>query len=84
MYYWENNLLAVPFDVEELRVTGPSVPIVEGVTREGFGASESGTLAYVPGKDSAFLTTLVWVNQGGTVEPFGAPAGQLLGTTGLP
>ncbi len=80
VYYWENNLLAVPFDVEELRVTGPSVPILEAVTRRGFGASESGTLAYVPGQYSArFSATLVWVDHEGTVEPLALPPGSYWG-----
>ena len=51
-------MLAAPFDVRRLAVTGPAVPVIEGVLRSTPGlptsashvaVSETGTLAYVPG-----------------------------------
>jgi serine/threonine-protein kinase len=48
------TLLAAPFDLTRLEVTGPVVPVVEGVARElssggvHVAVSSAGTLAYVP------------------------------------
>ena len=47
-------LLAAPFDPARLELTGPAVPLVEGVASDGTGQvhyaiSRSGTLAYLPG-----------------------------------
>ena len=49
-----NALLAAPFDAGRLELTGPAVPIVANVERDGarqfqFAISESGSLAYLPG-----------------------------------
>ena len=48
------TLLAVPFDVDRLTVTGGPVPLVEGVSRAGAGAANAdiartGALVYLPG-----------------------------------
>ena len=72
------TLLAVPFDLARLEVTGAPVPIVEGVLQspvEGlaqFSFSNLGTLVYVPGGIQEGFT-LVWVDRQGAVEPLGAP-----------
>ena len=72
IYAWEGNLLAAPFDLEELQVTGPSVRVVEGVRMAfgwaNFSVSENGSLAYVPGR-AGLDFQLVWVDHEGTVEP---------------
>ncbi|HSH74111.1 MAG TPA: protein kinase, partial [Longimicrobiales bacterium] len=50
----DGTLMAAPFDPSRLEVTGPSVPIVEGVANRGatqFALSETGTLAYRPRED---------------------------------
>ncbi|MEX2047998.1 MAG: protein kinase [Gemmatimonadota bacterium] len=77
-------LMAAPFDVGRLEITGPSVPLVEGVAMDGtaaqFTLSESGTLLYESGAGST--SELVWVSRGGAVEVvdpdwtggFGSPA----------
>ncbi len=69
-------LMGVPFDANGLRVTGPTVPLIEGVTRdEWFGAadyalSSTGTLIYLTGGvQTAFR--LVSVDMTGKVEPLG-------------
>ncbi len=54
VYAWAGDLLAAPFSLSELELTGPSVPVLEGVATgdEGgahFGVSETGSLIYVPG-----------------------------------
>jgi len=49
-----SGLLAVPFDSQAARVTGPRVSILEGVSmnhlraRPSFSSSADGSLAYVP------------------------------------
>ena len=56
-YMVEGTLMAVPFDLSRMQVTGGAVPVVEGVGRSGgavgfaaqFAFSTSGVLAYVPG-----------------------------------
>lgn len=65
------SLLAVPFDLARLEVTGPEVPVIEGILDYGdgrFSISDNGTLAYVPGSYSS-ESTLVWVDRAGEAEP---------------
>ena len=71
--------LIAPFDLEQLTVTGPAVPLVDAVRRDsltttGFPLAElvvsrSGTLAYVPDADTA--TALVLVDRAGASQPLG-------------
>ncbi|MCH8267337.1 MAG: serine/threonine-protein kinase [Acidobacteria bacterium] len=77
------TLLAVPFDLERLEVTGNPVPIVEGVMQLNtsylaqFSFSHLGTLVYVPAaSDLQGGMTLVWVDRTGAVEPLAAPPRQ--------
>jgi Tol biopolymer transport system component len=77
-------LLAVPFDLSRLEVTGGPVPLVEGVRDAGattgtgathFSLSASGSLLYVPGgPDQEAERRLVWVSRNGAEQPLGAPA----------
>ena len=68
-------LLAVPFDLERLEVTGPVAPVAERVQTypatgaAQFAISASGTLVYVPGGASTSLSSLVWVDRRGTETP---------------
>ena len=54
-YVHEGTLFAAPFDPSRLELTGPAVPIVEGIaTNASFGGAQfavsaSGTLVYLPG-----------------------------------
>jgi len=67
------NLLAVPFDLEQLEVTGEPVPVVSGVSMESLVAqaqvavSDSGTLVYIPGGDRS-VGKLAWVDREGDTE----------------
>jgi serine/threonine-protein kinase len=69
-------LMAAPFDIEALEVTGDSVPILEGVRQESLGFyatvdyvfSREGTLAYVPAPEEV-ARSLVWVDRKGTETP---------------
>jgi serine/threonine-protein kinase len=75
------NLMAIPFDIDRLRTTGPPVPVLEGVVlgarsvgSAGFAISSSGVLTYVPASgNSSSRRTLVWVDRQGREEPLGVP-----------
>jgi serine/threonine-protein kinase len=55
VYMHEATLFAAPFSLERLELTGPAVPVVEGVSASTitgggqFDVSASGTLVYIPG-----------------------------------
>ena len=65
-----SSLLAAPFDVESLELTGDAVPVLEGVALESiFGQAHAafagnGTVAFVPGNDLA-RGRLAWVDSQG-------------------
>ena len=67
------TLLAAPFDVDALELTGAAVPVAEGVALEtangnGFyAASETGTLVYLKGSVGVSVTP-VWVERDGTAR----------------
>ena len=79
VYVLDGTLLAVPFDVDELEVTGGPIPMAEGfMTAVGvdagaaqFSVSDSGALVYVTGSDPG-KRTLVWVNRDGREEALAA------------
>ncbi len=72
------NLMAVPFDLAALEVTGDSVPVVQGVRQMpnayvDYAISDNGTLVYVPSTSTGGLDrTLVWVDREGQEEPLAA------------
>jgi serine/threonine-protein kinase len=60
------TLMAVPFDVDRLTVTGEPVPVLEGVSPVNWALSRNGTLVYVRDDvDAAIPATLVWLNRAG-------------------
>ena len=68
----DGTLLAAPFDVERMELTGAAVPIVEGlaVALNGvgyFAVSQTGTLVYRTGASGA-SNTPVWVERDGTAR----------------
>jgi serine/threonine-protein kinase len=73
VYGRADMLLAAPFDVTRLEITGPSLPVVENVatrTQDGqavFSVAADGTLAYLPAvaRDGRSLT---WVDRKGVPE----------------
>ena len=82
VYWRDDSLWAVPFDIGEHRIVGAETPVVEGVqafTNSGmaaFGLSATGTLVYSPGSTVVGFRnnprapgTLVWVNRNGEEEP---------------
>jgi len=65
-------LMAIPFDLTTLEVSGQPVPVVEGVRTSSPGGvdydiSENGTLTYVSGSTNQ-ERTLVWVDREGRTE----------------
>ncbi len=79
VYGWEGELLAVPFDLAKLEVTGLPVRVLDGVLMEGtprathFSISDNGSLAYVPGGMVRDQSTLAWVDRTGKVEALPFP-----------
>ena len=67
VYARAGTLLAAPFDLEELKLTGEPAVVLEGIQMGALGAgpfsvSDSGSLAYVSGGDlNAIPPTPVWV-----------------------
>jgi len=83
LYAVSGSLVAVPFDLRKLAVTGRPTPVVEGVQRAGnglaaqFSFSNTGSLIYVPGP--AFIeddnqSILGFVDRNQEVKPLGLPA----------
>ena len=81
VYAWEGELLAVPFDLAELEVTGLPVRVLDGVLMEGnpraahFSVSDNGSLVYVPGDMVRDESRLAWVDRSGDVEALPFPPG---------
>jgi len=68
----EGKLLATPFDLERLELTGSAIPVREDVMTyltSNFSLSSEGSLAYVPVVGGVVKNTPVWVNYEGEVEP---------------
>ncbi|MGH9255771.1 MAG: protein kinase domain-containing protein [Vicinamibacterales bacterium] len=81
VYARSGALLAVPFDLARLEVTGGPVPLVEGVRDAGaatgatfFSLSGDGSLVYVPGgPNQEAQRRLVWVNRTGEEQAVASP-----------
>jgi serine/threonine-protein kinase len=75
VYMRAGALLAVPFDLARLEVTGAPVPIFDHVQTDpttgaaNFAFSSIGSLAYLPGAYRNPERSLVWVDRSGAVEP---------------
>ncbi len=74
VYGQSGALLAAPFDLSQLKMTGSPIPVLDGVmtnpdTGEArFAISRDGTLAYIPGSGAGSNRKLVLVNQDGTSQ----------------
>jgi serine/threonine-protein kinase len=74
------TLLAVPFDLQELRTTGSPIGIIDDVRTTGtenwyggwYGLSGNGALIYQPGGEVYEKRRLVFVDREGQVEPWSA------------
>ena len=86
VYADRGNLLAVPFDIGRLEVTGGPVPVVEGVPRSEttglahFDVSSNGSLIYLPGpiEGGAATQSLAIVDRAGAGKPLALPQGSYL------
>jgi len=69
------NLMAVPFDLGRLEISGDPTPVLQGVryTRPGshdYAISDNGALVYIPaGTTTLHRHSLVWVDRNGTEAP---------------
>lgn len=76
----ESTLYAAPFDLDNLELSGPPTPVLEGVwssPRYGevnFAFSQDRTIAYLPERPAA-KRAIVWVDRQGNEEPFAAEPG---------
>ncbi len=74
------TLMAAPFDVERLQLTGDPVVLVEDIRRNlgvaaDYALSDNGTLVYVPGGEALEARRMpVWVDRDGREEPLGLEA----------
>jgi serine/threonine-protein kinase len=81
VYVHNNTLLAVPFDLGDLAVTGPAVPVVqnlaanagEGAGQFAFGAS--GLLLYLQGVPELPTHSIAWVDRSGSLTTLVAEPG---------
>jgi eukaryotic-like serine/threonine-protein kinase len=78
LYFRGGALMAVPFDVAQLKVTGTPLPVLENVLESFDGAgqasvSRSGSLVYVPGRFESTSRLLMSVDRSGTTSPYSAP-----------
>jgi serine/threonine-protein kinase len=75
----EGSVFAVPFDVNRLQVTGPPVPVLEGVKASvnsgvsDFMVSDTGSLVYLPGDASPQEGLLVWMDRKHQMKELSAP-----------
>ncbi|HET7023629.1 MAG TPA: protein kinase, partial [Gemmatimonadales bacterium] len=76
----DGTVLAAPFDEGKLEITGPAVPLFDGVMTKTFGSadiaiSRSGTLVYVPGSAGTTGGTveLVTVTRAGVISSLDPP-----------
>jgi Tol biopolymer transport system component len=80
VYSQADGLMAAPFNIDRLELTGRAVPIVRAVgqIKSQFDLSLSGdTLVYAQSEPTP-PGTLVWVDRKGTAESVGAPPGPYL------
>ena len=75
VYLRESTLMAVPFDLDRLEVTGAPVRVVEGVATvvgsayAQFSISKSGVLAYLPSAGFSNAYPIMWLDALGKLQP---------------
>ena len=83
IYVRAGALMAAPFDLERLAVTGPTVPVLQGVqSDEGageahFAFSQTGSLVYLPGRNTSRRATLLLIDRNGKVLPLKASSSSI-------
>ncbi|MGI8783712.1 MAG: protein kinase domain-containing protein [Acidobacteriota bacterium] len=87
LYGRTGRIFGAPFDLDRLQVTGPSVPILEGVRTlpttgaAHFSLSRSGSLVYVPDTAGGGIQSLRWVDRQGSSTPIAAPRRSYISTS---
>lgn len=74
------SLIAVPFDLRRLAMSGPPVPVVDGLVTSAvtsgsaeYDVTPSGMLAFVPGTARTPEDSLVWVDRRGVAKKLPVP-----------
>jgi serine/threonine protein kinase/Tol biopolymer transport system component len=72
LYSAPGVLMAAPFDLERLEITGAPLPVLDGIRTETYGAaqyavSRDGLLVFLPGQSAAFSRP-AWVDRDGRLE----------------
>jgi Tol biopolymer transport system component len=80
VYARPEGLHAAPFDLDQLRVTGAAMPVVNNVAVNlsggaHFDVSREGRLVYVPGSLNELNKTALWVARDGTASEIGVIPG---------
>jgi serine/threonine protein kinase/Tol biopolymer transport system component len=87
IYARNDELFAVPFDVDRLRVSGPASRLRDAAWRgsEGnqYAVSDNGVFVSVSGRPDRNERRLVWVRRDGSVEPLAAPPREYHGNAAL-
>ena len=65
VYLRRGALLAAPFDLARLEVTGKAAPVLDHIRGNDYAIAEDGTLVYLPSTGPS-ASSLVWVNREGT------------------
>ena len=68
VYQRRGALLAAPFDLARLEVTGNAVPVMEGIRGVDYAIAENGTLVFLRGPEVRPTSSLVWVDRKGTEQ----------------
>ncbi len=80
LYVREGGIMAAPFDLQRLEVTGPAMRVLSGVMCEPssgaaqFALSGNGTLVFAPGGPVEGLNDLLWIDREGKESQVGMPA----------
>ena len=81
VYVRAGTLMAAPFDLKRLELTGPAVPVENGVLTSTnssggaqFAVTPAGTLMYVPGNSRPPDRLLMWVDRAGHATELHVPA----------
>jgi serine/threonine-protein kinase len=75
LYVQGSTLFAAPFDLARLDVTGPPVPVIEGVVINGligsahFAVSPTGTLVYLSDRNIHTRVPMAWLGVDGKIAP---------------
>jgi len=75
LYIHGGTLLAAPFDLDRLEITGRPVPVLEGIASTSgtgganFAVSDTGTLVYLAGQGTGNEVPMVWLDRTGKTVP---------------